>query len=179
MPTIRNDVLKESAFETAADWSVSHGRRFRANIIIWGMRKHYSTRLFMLAKCVLASPATGHRLRWREILKRVKSRLQRWADGDLMSLWSEALDDGRSLAKRRHQSASASSSGNFWRAKLAVQDGQYTKAIRALTSEGLASPSPEVLQEMQNKHPQAPPLTCHPAQSPLLLHSRSLPSSRG
>ena len=115
------------------------------------------SRLFMLAKCVLASPATGHRLRWREILKRVKSRLQRWADGDLMTLWSEALDDGRSLAKRRHQSASASSSGNFWRAKLAVQDGQYTKAIRALTSEGLASPSPEVLQEMQNKHPQAPP----------------------
>ena len=43
MPTIRNDVLKESAFETAADWSVSHGGRFRANIIIWGMRKHYST----------------------------------------------------------------------------------------------------------------------------------------
>ena len=43
MPTSRNDVLKESAFETAADWSVSHGKRFRANIIIWGMRKHYST----------------------------------------------------------------------------------------------------------------------------------------
>ena len=42
IPTSRNDVLKESAFETAADWSVSHGRRFRANII-WGMRKHYST----------------------------------------------------------------------------------------------------------------------------------------
>ena len=33
MPTSRNNVLKESAFETAADWSVSHGRRFRANII--------------------------------------------------------------------------------------------------------------------------------------------------
>ena len=43
MPTTRNDVLKESAFETAADWSVSHGKRFRANIIIWGMRKQYST----------------------------------------------------------------------------------------------------------------------------------------
>ena len=43
MPTSRNAVIKESAFETAADWSVSHGRRFRANIIIWGMRKHYST----------------------------------------------------------------------------------------------------------------------------------------
>ena len=33
MPTTHNDVLKESVFETAADWSVSHGRRFRANII--------------------------------------------------------------------------------------------------------------------------------------------------
>ena len=43
MPTSRNDVLKESALEAAADWSVSHGRRFKANIIIWGMRKHYST----------------------------------------------------------------------------------------------------------------------------------------
>ena len=31
MLTSRNDVLKESSFETAADWSVSHGRRFRAN----------------------------------------------------------------------------------------------------------------------------------------------------
>ena len=43
MPTSRNDVFKESAFETAADCSVSHGRRFRANIIIWEMGKHYST----------------------------------------------------------------------------------------------------------------------------------------
>ena len=49
MPTTRNDVLKESAFETAADWSVSHGKRFRANIIIWGMRKQYST-LFNIYK---------------------------------------------------------------------------------------------------------------------------------
>ena len=43
MPTSHNDVVEELALETAADWSVSQGRRFRANIIIWGMRKHYST----------------------------------------------------------------------------------------------------------------------------------------
>ena len=58
MPTIRNAVLKESAFETAADWSVSHGRRFRANIIIiWGMRKHYSTLYYILISfslCIIA-----------------------------------------------------------------------------------------------------------------------------
>ena len=46
MPTSRNDFLEQSAFATAADWSVSHGRRFRANIIIWGMHKHYSTLFF-------------------------------------------------------------------------------------------------------------------------------------
>ena len=41
MPTISKDVLEESVFVTAADWSVSHGRHFRATIIIWGMRKQY------------------------------------------------------------------------------------------------------------------------------------------
>ena len=46
MPTSHSAVLEELALETAADWSVSHGRRFRANIIIWGMRKHYSTLFF-------------------------------------------------------------------------------------------------------------------------------------
>ena len=42
MSTSHNYVLEELALETAADWSVSHGRHFRANIIIWGMYKHYS-----------------------------------------------------------------------------------------------------------------------------------------
>ncbi len=47
----------------------------------------------MLAKCVLASPASGHRLRWREILKLVKSRLKRWEDGDLLDLWSGSSEE--------------------------------------------------------------------------------------
>ena len=115
------------------------------------------SRLFMLTKCVLASPAIGHRLRLREILQCVRSRLHRWSDGDLVALWSEALDDGQSLSRRSELSASASSH-NIRRAKRAVQDGQYRKAIKALTSDGLANPSPEVLQEMLSKHPQFPPV---------------------
>ena len=43
MPTSCNDVLDESALETAADWSVCLGRHFRANIIMRGMCMHYST----------------------------------------------------------------------------------------------------------------------------------------
>ena len=113
-------------------------------------------KLFMLAKCVLASPAAGHRLRWREILQLVKSRLRRWDDGESAALWSEALEDGLSLSRRREHSSSASSI-NIRRAKLAVQDAQYSKAIKALTSDGLAISSSEVISEMLNKHPQAPP----------------------
>ena len=115
----------------------------------------------MLTKCVLASPAAGHRLPWREILQLVRSHLQRWFAGDLACLWLEAWTNGQALS--RHGGVSASSisqqSSNARRAKLAVQDGQYRKVIQALTSQGLASPSPEVIQEMQAKHPQAPPPT--------------------
>ena len=65
MPTSCNDVLEESAFKTAADWSVSHGRRFRANIIIWGMRKHFSTSEVrtILADANLENLARGE-MRW-------------------------------------------------------------------------------------------------------------------
>ncbi len=55
---------------------------------------------------------------------------------------------------------------------MAVQDGQYSKAIKALTSNGLATPSQEILQEMLSKHPQAPPPTLPsdpvPTPTPLL-----------
>ena len=106
------------------------------------------SRLFMLAKCVLASPAAGHKLRWREILCRVRSRLQRWSDGEVAELWAEAQEDGHSLFKRAELARPSVATNNIRRAKQAVQDGQYSKAIQALTSNGLATPTPEILQEM-------------------------------
>ena len=125
------------------------------------------TKLFMLPKCLLASPATGHRLRWREILRLVKSRLDRWIAGDVCALWAEAVSGGQSLSKRAGSYSSTSQrSRNIWRAKKAVQDGQYSKAIKALTSNGLATPSREVLQEMLSKHPQSAPPTLPPGPAP-------------
>ena len=70
----------------------------------------------MLAKCVLASPATGHRLHWREILKLVRSCIDKWLAGDLVA-----------------SSRSSNPSHHIRRAKQAVQDGQYTKAINPFT----------------------------------------------
>ena len=112
----------------------------------------------MLAKCVLASPAAGHLLSWLEILKLVKSRIQRWLAGDLVALWSEAVDEGQSLSRRMQLSSSSSQlNRNIRRAKRAVQDGQYSNAIKSLTSDGLSTASDEVLQEMLTKHPQTAP----------------------
>ena len=120
----------------------------------------------MLAKCVLASPAAGHRLRWREILNLVNSRIRRWMDGDLVALWSEAVAGGQSLSRRALSSSSSQRNYNIRRAKQAVQDGQYSKAIKALTSDGLATPSAEVLQEMLTKHPQSAPPSLPPGPVP-------------
>ena len=129
------------------------------------------SKLLMLAKCVLASRATGHRLRWREILTLCRSRIDRWLAGDIATLWPEAMAGGKSLAKRIQSSSGSQRSHNIRRAKLAVQDGQYSKAIEALTSNGLATPSAEVLGEMLNKHPQAslPTLPPGPVPPPLNL----------
>ena len=129
------------------------------------------SKLFMIAKCVLASPATGHHLRWREITTLVTSRIDRWRAGDVASLWSEAVAGGHSLSKRAQSSSGSQRSRNIRRAKLAVQDGQYSKAIKALTSNGMATLSAEVLEEMLEKHPQVPPptLPSGPAPPPLIL----------
>ena len=133
----------------------------------------------MLTKCVLASPAAGDWLPWQKILQLVRSRLWRWFAGDLACLWVEARSNGRALSRRREVSASSNSQcgSNARRAKMPVQDGQYRKAIQALTSEGLAAPCPKVIQEMQINHPQAPLPPCPPAQCPHLLGSPSLLSA--
>ncbi len=59
------------------------------------------------------------------------------------------------------------------RARRAVENGQYRKAIQALSSGGLAQVTPKVLDEMVVKHPQAPPLP-----SPLTLLQPKPPSPR-
>ena len=117
-------------------------------------------RVFMAAKCLLYSPPSGHRLHWREILKLVKSRIDRWLAGDLAALWSEAVSGGQSLLKRTGSSReSYQRNHHIRRAKQAVQDGQYRKAIEALSSNGLDPPSSDIQNEMLLKHPQTAPPT--------------------
>ncbi len=110
----------------------------------------------MLAKCVLASPASGHHLRWREILKLVKSRLKRWEDGDLLDLWSEAVESSQAQVSHRKHPTNLRKQ----KAKRAAQNGQY------LTSEGTAPADEMVLKDMLSKHPQVPSPGIPPGPTP-------------
>ena len=130
-------------------------------------------RLFMLPRCVLSNPANGNRLRWRELLNIVRSRIKRWQSNEVLDLWSDFLTgkgkinhQNRVPKKLSHPDRLRAS--NARRAKRAVEAGQYRKAIQALTSEGLAPASSETLAEMLAKHPSGslPPTPSSPPPPP-------------
>ena len=94
---------------------------------------------FMLARCILASPPRGGRSHWRDIQRRVKQRLAKWRDGQIMELWEDILDENNRLNARLSQKRSTPSPfSNIHRARLAAEDGQYRKALQALSSVGIA-----------------------------------------
>ena len=133
-------------------------------------------RLFMLAKCILANPPRGGHSHWRDTLKLVRSRIQRWKEGDIHELWSEVVSRNRSSARLQGKSKCVSSESlrrsNASRARRAVEDGQYRKAIQSLTSVGLAQASADI--EMLAKHPQANPphLPPDPVPPPVQISER-------
>ncbi len=117
--------------------------------------------LFMLAKCILASPSQGHRLRWRDILNLV------WVAGETVTMNPYGKKQLVQSLSKRLQSPPANPR-NVIRAKQAAQDGLYSKAIQALNSTGLAPLSDVVFQEMLTKHyytPRPCPATRHLARS--------------
>ena len=52
-----------------------------------------------LFKCVLANPPRGGRSHWRDTLKLIQSRIQKWKDGDLSGLWSDITASVRGLSR--------------------------------------------------------------------------------
>ena len=77
---------------------------------------------------------------------------------------SEEADRLKRRNKRKKETPESLRAANARRARRATEDGQYKKATQALSSGGLAQASPEVLAEMQAKHPQddTPPLPPSP-----------------
>ena len=97
------------------------------------------------------SPPRGGRNHWQDTLSSVRACIKRWRNGDIVRLWSEVLEKERRLTQCRRPKKGHSElllATNARCARCAVEDGQYTKATKALTSDSLAQISCEVLAKM-------------------------------
>ena len=137
-------------------------------------------KIFMLPRCILANPVRGGRSHWRDTEKTVRNRIRRWRAGDILGLWSEVEVGEDRLNHRRGRpkkvTSESSRVANARRARRAMEDGQYKKAIQSLTSDGLAPASAEVYEEMLAKHPQSPhpPSPATPAPTPVQITAEGL-----
>ena len=116
-------------------------------------------KLFMLPRCVLASPVRGGCTHWRNTVKLMKSRIRRWRAGDLCALWADMMEDEDKQARSRKKSK-ADLLEEFRRANAkwahgAAEDGQYRKALLTLSSADMADATSEVVDTMLVKHPQS------------------------
>ena len=103
----------------------------------------------------------------------IRERLRRWQEGQCGELWAEAVAGEKSKPKRRKKKQGGEPKSqeekNAARSVILAQEGQYTKALEALVSNGLAECTPETLKEMQSKHP-LPARPSLPTPPLMLLH---------
>ena len=109
----------------------------------------------MFARCILPAgrgPRAGDAYSQARL---VRERLRRWRAGEFVQLWDEAVEltrerprqgrprkrgrPGRRRQQQQEQDEQESQAKrNAERATTLAQDGQYTKALQALTSAGMA-----------------------------------------
>ena len=74
----------------------------------------------------------------------VKNRIRRWREGHFIGLWNSVMDGaGQPSSKRTVRMKGSPESlceSNARRARQAMKDGVYRKAIQSLGSNGLAPP---------------------------------------
>ena len=103
----------------------------------------------MLAKCVLASPPRQGKAKKAQSEGLIRSRAQRWLNGERAALWEE-ISQGR-----RRKKSSMSQKDKFYldRCLELARDGQFSKACQMLISRGIASSSASNIAAMREKHP--------------------------
>ena len=117
---------------------------------------------FLFPFCVIPSSRRDKRTRRPGGLTQVqliKQRLTRWRSGEVSELWHEALTLTKTSRRKKKKKLSASEQKE-WNIKQASQrasEGQFGKAMQALTSAGLAPTTLENLAKMKALHPEARP----------------------
>ena len=87
----------------------------------------------------------------------VRERLDKWRRGNYRELWDEAIKLTKVQPKKRREEQELSQEEqNTRRATRLAQDGQFTRALQALSSSGLAQHDRATLQTMRDKHPPSP-----------------------
>ena len=96
-----------------------------------------------------------------------------WREGKFADLWEIVLRDREIFhrtKKATHSTPLTASlrQSNAARARRAVEDGQYRKALHSLTSAGVACVTEAVVSMMKEKHPSAspPPIPSDPVPPP-------------
>ena len=97
--------------------------------------------------------------------KLVKERLRRWRLGEYCQLWEEAIQLTKSPTGTRRRRRTGEPEAvqktqeekNSERAGVLASEGQYTRALQALTSAGMADQTRATEEEMRAKHPAATP----------------------
>ena len=122
----------------------------------------------MLPKCILLSPTVSGPLDRKYTLHLVRERLRLWSQGSLSDLWDEALKEADKVSV---SFSSSTDEVNLRHSRRAVEDGQYHKAIQALSSRGLAPDNDETYPYVLDLHPQSLPLRFPPLKPLPLLPS--------
>ena len=104
---------------------------------------HAWRKFFMLPRCILANPTRGGRTQWRITQVLVKTWIRRWLAGEFMELWNDVLAEEERHARKNGKKKTPLETlrkSNARRARQAMGDGCYRKAIQALSSGGLGPP---------------------------------------
>ena len=115
--------------------------------------------LYILARCVLKAQPRELGAAGRTAAHRVKEVCRRWRSGEAAALWNEAKGEvqvqaRRGRRRRPREEEPTLEERNARKATSLIQEGQLSRAARALTSRGMDQTSPQALQEMRDKHPQ-------------------------
>ena len=109
--------------------------------------------LFALPKLCLRLPKRGGKKK-RQAFESgpfIAEKLKRALTGDWQRLWEEAEEAGRVRRKRAESDGSASAVRE--RVTALVEEGQFTKAVQALNSDGIHKLDPNIIKQLREKHP--------------------------
>ena len=98
---------------------------------LWGF-----VRLSLLPKAVLRTPPRGGKKKWYVVGVLLSSRLRRWQDKDLVTLWAEAHADAK--PRKYNTGPSTTALANSRRALRIAREGRFSDAMRALGAAGCA-----------------------------------------